>query len=418
MKKMCLLFLMFLLQKIFLCFTWTLVPILLRSRGTSLGAIGMATLIYSPWAMKFLYASWIDRYYCMAMGRRKTWIVPLLILFAAVQWTLSMIDPISSLSWLLAGIFILNLISATMDIAMDGYATDILLPEERPWGNTIQTLGYMVGYMLGGGVFLICYHHQGWQATVKIMAILQIGLMLPVLWHREIPPVFPAGHKTILPQNHNPSVRAFIARADVLWFILFSLITILIDQGAAQLRLPMLVDKGWDPAGLGRIMLWYGSFASVLGAVAGAAIFRRAGVERLFLSICLGAGILCFYSAFIFKTATLSTVLIGILVGGEKFISGSMAVMLFSMVMALSAGPQSATNNAVLNSLIHMFMLGMAPITGALCDMTGFFPLYLGLGLASPVLYMAGTVLLRHCNNPNVERPKQQINPLPSRQKA
>ncbi len=46
MQKMLLLFLMFLLQKIFLCFTWTLVPILLRTRGVSLGSIGMAAQIY------------------------------------------------------------------------------------------------------------------------------------------------------------------------------------------------------------------------------------------------------------------------------------------------------------------------------------------------------------------------------------
>ncbi|WP_020589564.1 MFS transporter [Desulfobacter curvatus] len=397
MKKMALLFLMFLLQKIFLCFTWTLIPILLRTRGVSLGTIGMTALIYSPWALKFTYATWIDRIYSPVLGRRKTWIVPLLILFVLLQWMLSMADPQSGLPLVLAAIFILNLVSATMDIAMDGYATDILLPGERPWGNMIQTVGYMVGYMLGAGVFLICYQRLGWQSTVRIMVVCQIIMMLPVLLHKEMVPVFPEALTQPGPAYHRPSVRACISRAQVRWFILFSLIAILMDQGAAQSRLPMLVDKGYDPASLGRVMLWYGSAASVLGAVAGAALYYRAGASRHFMVVCLGAGALCLYSALIFQLPVPDPMMVGFLVGGEKFISGAMGVMLFSIIMTLSTGPQSATDNAVLNSLVHMFILAMAPLAGALCDITGFFRLYLGLGLASPLMYLSGYFLLRHC---------------------
>ena len=399
MKKMALLFLMFLLQKIFLCFTWTLIPILLRTRGVSLGTIGMTALIYSPWALKFVYATWIDRIYSPVLGRRKTWIVPLLILFVLLQWMLSMADPESGFSLVLAAIFILNLVSATMDIAMDGYATDILLPEERPWGNMIQTVGYMVGYMLGAGVFLICYQRFGWQSTVRIMAACQLILMLPVLLHKEMAPVFPEALTPPGPEKHRPSVRACISQPRMGWFILFSLVVILMDQGAAQLRLPMLVDKGYDPAGLGRVMLWYGSAASVLGAVAGAALYRRAGAGRHFMVVCLGAGALCLYSAYIYQVHAPGTVMVGILVGGEKMISGAMGVMLFSIIMTLSTGPQSATDNAVLNSLVHMFILAMAPLAGALCDITGFFKLYLGLGCASPLACLGGHFLLRRCRN-------------------
>lgn len=43
------------------------------------------------------------------------------------------------------------------------------------------------------------------------------------------------------------------------------------------------------------------------------------------------------------------------------------------------------------------FTLAMAPLAGAMCDITGFFRLYLGLGLASPLMYLSGYFLLRHC---------------------
>jgi len=40
--------------------------------------------------------------------------------------------------------------------------------------------------------------------------------------------------------------------------------------------------------------------------------------------------------------------------------------------MALSTGPQSATDNAVLNRLVHMFILAMAPLAGLCATSRGF----------------------------------------------
>lgn len=407
--KMGLLFLMFVLQKIFLCFTWTLVPIMLRTQGASLGAIGMTALIYSPWALKFLYASRIDRHYSPSMGRRKTWIVPLLFLFLAMQLGLSLIRPETHMALLLAAIFVLNTISATMDIAMDGYATDILRPGERPWGNTVQTMGYMAGYMLGAGVFLIVYQHQGWRVTLWIMAALQLALMLPVLLHREMPRITmaPAANRDTAPQL--PSTRAFLSRPEVRWFVVFILMVVFLDQGAGQLRLPMLVDKGYDPAALGRLILWYGSVSSVLGAAAGAALFRRAGVRRLFFLICLGASGLCLYSAFIYRIPAPSLLQVGCLLGADKFLSGIVTVTLYSMIMGLSAGPQSATNNAVLNSVIHLSILGIAPVTGRLCDWTGFYPIYLGMALAGIAVFPVGNILLKKRLSISTPEPETQL---------
>lgn len=391
--KLGLLFLMFLLQKIFLCFTWTLVPILMRTQGQSLGTIGLTALIYCPWALKFLPAPWVDQFHSPALGRRKTWIIPLVVLFLAIQVVLSMIRPETGMPLVLAVIFVLNVLSATMDIAMDAYATDILLPEERPWGNTVQTMGYTAGYMTGAGIFLMVYPHLGWQATLWSMTALQGVLALPVLLHREIPPVRTDYCRP--PGQPGPGIRAFVSRPHIRWFIPFLLIAVLMDQGGDRLHLPMMVDKGYDPAGLGRLILWFGSCTAVLGAAAGSALFRRSRVRTLFFLACMGAGGLNLCSAFLFQVPLPSPLQVGILLGAEKFISGSVTVLLYTMVMGFSAGPASATGNAVLHSLIHLFMLGTAPIAGMICDHIGFYPLFLGLGLAAPLLFPAGDALLQ-----------------------
>jgi MFS family permease len=400
MHKMGLLFLMFILQKIFLCFTWTLLPILLRNQGASLGAIGFTALIYTPWAMKFFYASLVDRFYNRRIGRRKTWIVPLLFLSLVMLFFLSMLSPKENLKLLLAAIFLLNAISATMDIAADGYATDILTPAERPWGNTIQSIGYMVAYMLGAGVLLVVYQHRGWHSTLLIIAGLQLILMIPVVLHKEIPPVSSkAAGKRALPQESiqpKPSAWAFIRQPKTLWFTLFLILMAILDQGGAQLRLPMLVDMGYDPAMLGRLILWYGTPTSILGSIMGAQLFKKFGITRLFFLICFCSISLSLYSAFISQHPSPYLWQTGMLLGAEKLMTGIVTVMIFSMTMAFSAGPQSATNNAVLNSLLHIAILGLAPVTGQLCDVVGFYNLYMGLGTAGLVILFTGSYLLGH----------------------
>jgi MFS family permease len=50
-------------------------PVLMRKLGVSLGAIGLSSLLALPWALKFLWAPAVDRFWIARFGRRKSWIV-------------------------------------------------------------------------------------------------------------------------------------------------------------------------------------------------------------------------------------------------------------------------------------------------------------------------------------------------------
>ena len=49
-------------------------PAILRSQGVDLRWIGMLSLLYLPWAFKFLWAPLVDRHYISGLGRRRTWL--------------------------------------------------------------------------------------------------------------------------------------------------------------------------------------------------------------------------------------------------------------------------------------------------------------------------------------------------------
>ena len=49
-------------------------PVLMREQGYSLTAISAVSLLFIPWATKFLWAPWVDH-----RGTRRGWLLPLQI---------------------------------------------------------------------------------------------------------------------------------------------------------------------------------------------------------------------------------------------------------------------------------------------------------------------------------------------------
>ena len=395
--KLSLLLVMYLSQRIFLCFSWTLFPIVLRRNGASLSLIGFSALVYCPWALKFIYASLIDRTKGRRLGRRKSWIIPLLGISALAMLFLAFLSPEGNLGLILAVVTLLNFAFSTIDIAVDGYATDILEPKERPWGNTIQTIGYVVGYMLGSGVFLIVYQHAGWQATVLIMTLIQLILMVPIFLHQELPAIYPAkaGIQNQLKADVKPKVWPLLKQKNTLWFFLFAGLLMVMDQGGLQLRLPMLVDIGLDPAGFGRLNIWFGSPLCIVGATLGGALLSKLNNRPVCVLYCLGAACLSLFSAYISQGVSESTWLIAVMIGTEKLMAGIIITFISSIIMNISVGPQSATNYAVLTSMVQLVQLAVMPAAGVICDMIGYFHLYIFLALFGVTTLFIGDYILR-----------------------
>jgi len=397
LHKISLLFFMYLSQKIFLCFSWTLLPIILRKQGISLGAIGFTTLVYSPWALKFLYAFMVDRFYSTRMGKRKSWIVPLLTVSLFMLPILALLSPQEDLTLILSAVFVLNLIFATVDIAVDGYATDILEPDERPWGNMIQTCGYVIGYMTGAGIFLIIYQQQGWQTTLMIIAALQLLIMAPIVLHKEMPPLFreKEGQTKGKGCGHESNAWSFVKQPGNLLFLSVAGLIVLSDRGGAQLRLPMVTDMGIEPLMLGKLNIWFSSPMCLFGAVMGGVLLRKLGNQKiLIVGCCIAAGV-NFFSAVVFQASCSGWLGIGIMMGAEKLMAGIISILIYNMIMTLSVGSQSATRYAILCSLVTLFGMGTNPIMGRLCDIAGYFNFFVGLSVSNILIIFAGTGLLK-----------------------
>lgn len=86
-----------------------------------------------PYSMKLLWAPAVDAFYAKCIGRRKSWLIPLQLLMGLlILYMASNIDnwlPESgkpNMKTLIIVVFVINMLSATQDIVVDGWALTML----------------------------------------------------------------------------------------------------------------------------------------------------------------------------------------------------------------------------------------------------------------------------------------------------
>ena len=334
---------------------------LLRKDGASLEHIGLTSLLALPWALKFLWAPWVDRTSLGTLGRRKSWIVPLQLCAVVVLSLLAFIADAPTLPLLLAAVLLLNLFAATQDIATDGLAVELLAEDERGVANGLQVAGYRFGMIVGGGVLLILFARLGARAVFLVMAVLTAIATLPVMLSQEprsAPRVGPA------PKS------LFFKRAGA-WRILALLIVYKAGEAFATSMLrPFLSDRGLSLEDVGWLLGTVGFVAGLAGALVGGALVNRLGRRRALVTFgglqalaVAGYASLALSSQQAFVTA--------LVCGVEHFVSGMATAALFTCMMDWSSAETSGTDYTVQASAVVI-------ATGAASALAGFSAARLG----------------------------------------
>lgn len=150
--------------------------------GLDLVTLGFLALIGIPYTFKFLWAPLIDRFDLPLLGRRRGWIVLLLLALGAALLLMSGLRPAQNLALFAAVAVGVACLSATLDVVIDAYRTDLLAPSERGLGGSLTVLGYRLAMVLSGGITLIWAEQwQSWPQVYRVMAGLCLALAVLVL---------------------------------------------------------------------------------------------------------------------------------------------------------------------------------------------------------------------------------------------
>lgn len=373
-KKLGLLATLYLAQGLPFGFFTQALPVLMRKQGLSLPEIGFTHLLALPWALKFLWAPLVDRFGSAAVGRRRSWILPLQALSVLLVTGLALIDPRSGLALLMVAALLTNLVAATQDIPTDGLAVDLLDDRERGLGNGVQVAGYRVGMIIGGGLLLIVFDRAGWRLTFGSMAAMLALATLPVALFRERPtearaPADRPGGLAWIEVLRRPGMP--------LWIGLIAVYKAG-DALASAMVKPLLVDRGMSLEDIGLLVGVGGFCAGLAGALLGGYAASRFGRKQALL----GCGVLQMIAiaGYIAPAAGLGgTTALAVACTLEHLTGGMATVALFTLMMDACREHAAATDYTV-QACVVVIATGTAAVGSGFVAQNVGYARHFGLG--------------------------------------
>jgi len=152
----------------------------LSGEGIDVATIGFLSLVGLPYTFKFLWAPLMDRFELPWLGRRRGWLVLTQLGLAGALWFMAATSPSDATRTFALLAVLVAFVSASQDVVIDAYRTDLLHAHERGLGSSLNVLGYRLAMILSGGVALIWVDPtQGggwtWPEVYRVMAGLMVA---------------------------------------------------------------------------------------------------------------------------------------------------------------------------------------------------------------------------------------------------
>lgn len=304
----------------------------LTDAGVELATIGFLTWTRLSYTWKFLWSPLLDRYQAPIfgfLGRRRGWIVLIQLAISAVLVSLALNGP--NLPLLTVLVLLLAFLSASQDIVLDAWRTDLLPPAERSTGTATFIMGYRLGLLVAGMVALVLSDQIGWASTYLVMAAC-MGLGVVVTLAAPEPEAAERP-ETLFNAVVEPFAEFFSRKDGVfkaLGVLLFLTLYRLGDVAAAAMSVPFLKDVGFSNTEIGVVGKFITFAASVAGGLLGGGLIVYFGLFRALVVFGIG------------QAAT--NVCYVLLATGGK----SMGVMVGGMILDQVAGGLATTAGATL----------------------------------------------------------------------
>lgn len=356
--------------------------------GTDIMTIAWFSWIGIPYLLKVFWSPLMDRYVPPFLGRRRGWM--LLTQLALVGGIAAMAaSPSNADLWLLGCLALwVAFASASQDIVIDAYRTDLLPAAERGMGAAVSVLGYRVAMLASGGLALILADQIGWRHTFFAMAALMgVGLATslaapePVL--RGTPP-----HS--LREAVVEPLKDLMSRPGALQLLALIALYKFGDALAGTLSTAFLLrGVGFSLTDVGTINKVFGLVSLLAGGLIGGLLLVRMSLTRALLLFGalqaisnLSFAVLSWVGkgpvfAFAYLSESMAWAgktypLLVFAVGFENLASGMGTAAFVAFAMALCNHNFSATQYALLSAIASLGRILFGPVTGKLVATMGW----------------------------------------------
>ncbi len=346
--------------------------------GVDLSTIGVFTLVGIPYTWKFLWSPAMDRFVPPFLGRRRGWLLVTQLALAAAIAAMAGLTPHAHLPLMAALALFIAFASASQDIVVDAYRTDLVPSEERGLAGALGVLGYRIAMLVSGALALILVAGSGWipaigwRGTYLLMgALMGVGI-IATFWGPE-PHAGARAPRTLREAVVEP-LREFFTRRGAVWMLLLLVLYKIGDAFAGSLTTAFLLrGAGFSLADVGYVNKVIGFAATIAGVLAGGALMVRLGLFRSLM----GFGILQAVSLLAYMGLAIvgkSYPIMVFAVGFENLAAGMGTAAFVALLMGLCDHRFTATQYALLSALATFGRVYVGPVAGWATD-----PRHLGL---------------------------------------
>lgn len=383
--------------------------VLLRQQGISLTHIALTSVLALPWSLKALWAPFVDKHWLASIGKRRSWILPMQALLMLAMMVSAFLPLSEGVTPILVLVLLMNLFAATMDIAVDGLAVDILQAHELGIGNATQVVGYKIGMLMGGGllVWASAEFGLGWSGIFFLMASVVALVMVISIFMRE-PTAKHASSETASLEHASSDtltitlivsrLRAALTTPTAGWVIALLATYKLGESLVDPVFQPVLLDQGMQPAEIGLIVGTFGMVASIAGSLGGGYLATRGSPLRALGYVAVLRVVAIAGQWMIASFGPLAHGWVALATCAEHLASGALTTIMFAFMMERVDKRIGATHYTVLATLE---VLGKAPLSlsaGYLAESLG---VRVSFGLA--VFFAAMWIVLHRLAVPRLE---------------
>lgn len=333
--------------------------------GASLTEIGLVSLVGLAYAFKFLWSPLVDRLplplLTRALGRRRAWLLFAQLSLVCGMAGLAASDPASLRGWTVFWAAVIAFASATQDIAVDAYRTEILPDDQLGAGAAVLVFGYRVAMLTSGGGALVLAGLLGWGWAYGAMAVLMgVGIAAVLINPEPDPPraqPVPRDRVRLRQAWHwfqdaviSPFAE-FLSRPGWLAILLFVALYKYGDALLGVMATPFYLKIGFSLAEIGVVSKGFGLAMTLAGAALGGVLVARYGIVRalLFAGLLQAASNLVFvYQAWVGYSLPVLVMTIGV----ENLTGGMGTTAFVAYLSSLCNRAYTATQYALLSSMM------------------------------------------------------------------
>jgi PAT family beta-lactamase induction signal transducer AmpG len=336
--------------------------------------IGLLMYVALPYLLKPLWAPFLDRFSVPWLGRRRGWLLVFQLTMAVAIAALAAFGLNTSLSLIAGVLLFIVFLSASQDIVIDAYRTDVARPAERGIASAATNLGYRATSWGSLAIALIVADYFGWSAAFLTLAVLTATFVIATAWAPE--PEDPRGSKlptlgesVIVPLKELFGVPGMAALVVLIIFYKIG------DAFAVKFFTAFLLNVGFTKTEIALVVKAVLVTGSMVGAVAGGLWMVKLGLRRSMLLFAIVQALTNLGYLLLISFGKNYVVMVGA-VALDALASGMGNIASVALIMALCDKRFSAFQYALLSVIALLPRYTLGGPAGWLADNGGWAAYY------------------------------------------